>query len=143
MNAALANHFHDWVSSKFSFNNDFVVVLELLDKNDKTHIATLTFADYKDLSFTYWTHKKEKLGLVKHTELHNTHLMENTAVNRWLQDVENKSGLTEIQFIGGNNFSESHVVVFAFKHGGLEIKVNGQELKNEEKLSRFLNNLNI
>ena len=143
LNADIANYFHDWVSTKFSFNSDFDVRLEVMDNNDTTHVATITFTDYKDLSFSYWTYNQEKRELVKHTERNNTQLMKDAAIDRWLQRVVNKNGLTEIVFVGGNDFCDSFVVIFTLKHSDFGIKVNDHNLKDAESLARYVNELKI
>ena len=140
MNASVANAFHDWISIGFSFDCDFIVSLEIADKNNTSYIAKLTFKDFQNLEFIYWTFDK---SLTERIERSNTEFMRKSSIDRWLQNSGVVNGFTEIQLIGENDFSDSHVVVFRFQYSYLEVMINGITYNTESQLAGYLEDLDL
>ena len=132
------NYFHDWVSKNILIGDNFEIALEILGENNYTHIAEMTFTNIRNLEFIYWTFDEDQKKLNKYSELKNWDLITTYAKDRWLQSAKQNEGMTEIEFIGGNEDQESFVVLFNFKYDNLKIKVNGKIFENEEDLGLYL-----
>lgn len=134
MKPDILNYFHDWVSARLSFSEDIVLRLEVMTEDEEVHSATITFVGFRTLEF------KDYQQPIK-TETEDLETVIKLANDRWLQRAtEIKDGI-EIEFIGGNDFTESHVGTLSFKYNFMKVSIDNEECLTERDIERVLNQI--
>lgn len=129
------NLFHDWVSKNLTFSKDIVLELEMIDKDENLHAASITFSDFSNLQFK--DHQPPHIIVAEDFET-----IVKLTINRWLQGGSEVSSRTKIEFIGANDFTDSHVGVLCFNCTTIHISIDNKTYGTNEELERVINSFN-
>jgi len=130
----LLNYFHDWVSTRLSFSKDLVLVVEIMTEDEKVHSATLTFVGYSKLEFKDYAETPL-------TETENLEKIKKLSLDRWIQESKEIDGGIEIQFIGGNDFTDSAIGTLSFDYKSILVTINGEECPTESAIEKVLSQI--
>lgn len=107
------NLFHDWVLTALTYSDDLILSLEKLDDKEKHHLATITFSGATSLEFTDYQQPVV-------FEKSDFDIISKLASDRWIQRISQTESQCEIELIGGNDHTDSHVAVIRFEFDSIE-----------------------
>lgn len=134
MKQDVLNYFHDWVSTRLSFSKDLILGLEIMTEEEKVHSATITFGEFRDLEFKDY----QQTPLI---ETENLETIKKLSIDRWIQRSKEISGGIEIEFVGGNDFTDSHVGTLSFNYNSISVTINNEKCPTESAIERMLNQI--
>ena len=105
-----------------------------MTEDEKVHSAILTFAGYSKLEFKDYA----ETPLI---ETENLEKIKKLSLDRWIQDSKEIDGGIEIQFIGGNDFTDNPIGTLRFDYKSISVAINSEECPTEDAIESALSQI--